>query len=80
MFFAFAFLATLACLLVVIAFGQNTHTPTKLSEVDLAIVVFIQHLHGFLNVICIDFILKNTFLQLNTVSSMQCTEAHLSGE
>ena len=60
LFLALAFLATLACLLVVVAFGEDRHAATKLSEVDLAIVVFIQHLHGFLDVICTDFLLENT--------------------
>lgn len=77
LFFAFASLATLACLLLVVAFGQDTHTPTKLSEVDLAIMVFIQHFHGFPDVICTDCILGSTFLQLN--NSMKCTKAHLNG-
>lgn len=58
MIFALEFLAPLARLLVVVAFGQVRYTPTKLSEVDLAIMVFVQRLHGFLNVTCIDFTLK----------------------
>lgn len=57
MVFALAFLAALACLLTVVAFGQVANTPTKLLEVDLTIVVFIQHLHDLLDVVSVDLFL-----------------------
>lgn len=64
---ALAPLPTLARLLVVVALGEVGHAPTKLAEVHLAIVVFVQHLHGLLDVVCTDFILqKITLVQHET--------------
>lgn len=55
--FPLASLPTPASLFLVVAFGKDTNTPAKFTEVDLAIMVFVQQLHGFLNIICINFIL-----------------------
>lgn len=57
--FAFAFAGRPACFLQEVASGQNAHTPKKLSEFNLFIVIFIQLLHGFINVLCTYFSLKS---------------------
>lgn len=59
---ALAPFATLAYFLVVVACGEDTHTTTKLAKVHLTIMVFVQHLHGFLNVTCTYFVLENTLM------------------
>lgn len=59
LFLSFTFLATLATLVLIVALGEDTHTPTKLSEVDLAIMIFIQHLQSLPNIICVDCTLED---------------------
>lgn len=51
-------LASPACLLLIVAFSQVWDAATELAEVDLAIVIFIQHPHDLLYVVGIDFFLK----------------------
>lgn len=61
--FAFAF-PPLDNYFAVVARGQNGHTPAKLPEVDLLVLVFIQGFHGLINVVCIYLALKNTQSEL----------------
>lgn len=63
--FAFVFtFPPLAYSFAVEAHGQKGHTPAKLLEVDLLILVFIQYFHGLLDVFRIYLGLKITQLDL----------------
>lgn len=57
---ALALLPASARLLVVVAFGEVAHAPTKLAEVHLAVMVFVQHFHDLLDVIRTDLLLEKT--------------------
>lgn len=43
-----------------VAFGQDTHAPTELPEVDFSIMVLVYYLHGLLDGFGIDSLLEST--------------------